>query len=185
MAKDPAKSEALWKQLLSLPAALDARRTRPPRTCTVHGLEGAEFSLPDFPPIVLVRLENRALLAGTNQAVAAAVQTFRSQENILQDPAFKPLLERLSPDTSKAVLIHASRSLAAASRLAGRREAKDLAMAAQLSGDLTLSLVTHERPTQLIVQLDAAGLPNVPNIIKALAQQRPPAQSQMAVRRGR
>ena len=171
--KDSGKSKELWTQLLLLPGLADPSQFQPPREIEVEGRAGTAFQFPNIPPIVLVRLDDRVLVAGTQAAVAAAIRTSANANAITHDAAFKPLLDSLTPDSSKAILIHAGRSLPFLASLAHGHEARELAMAASFLNDLTISLATSETPTQLVVRAVASGLPDIPKIIRSMAGHMP------------
>jgi hypothetical protein len=163
--KDPAKSEALWDQLLSLAAMFGPQVAQPPREIELDGRKGKEYQFNGAPPIVVVRVGDRAMAAGTHGAVSAAIRAAGAQA-ITGDPQFKPLLDGLKPDSSKAVLVHAGRVIGiAASQMP--RERDEARQIAALIGDLRLMVVTNEQPNELSVQAAASGLPNLNAIIQA------------------
>jgi len=170
--RDSAKSEALWRQLLALPGTISPHEFTPPREMTIEGLRATEFRLPEVPPIVLVRVDDRAIIAGTRAAAAAAIRTGRGGESIRRDAAFQPLMHSLTSSTSKALLLHVGRALPIAAGLADGHEAEELTQAGSLLSTLTASLVTHETPTRFVAHGGVSGLPDVPEIIKTLAQAR-------------
>lgn len=163
--KDPARSEALWNQLLTLPATFETANVEAPREIALGDSQGREFHLPNLPPLVVLRRGDDAILVGTKRAVTASVEG----EPIAQDPAFHGLLERLTPHTSKAVLVHVGRALGIAHKMAKGHEAEELERLSRFLSELRLSVVTDEQPTRFSVRADATGLPNVPEIVKALA----------------
>jgi hypothetical protein len=175
--KDPAKSEAVWNQLLALPAMVGAPGVAAPREITIQGQGGKVYTFPDSPPIVMVQLDGHALAAGTEAAVTAAVKAGAAKSSIRTDASLGALVESLGPTASKAILLDAGRTVqtVASCQTAGRnpaamqRQAQQLMMIGTLLEGLKLSAVTEEGPTQLIVRVEATGLPNVPAIIKTVA----------------
>jgi hypothetical protein len=163
--KDPAKSEALWDQLLSLAAMFGPRVAQPPREIEVEGRKGKEYQFQGAPPIVVVRVGDRAMAAGTKGAVSAAVRA-EGPYAITGDPQFKQLLAGLKPESSKAVLVHAGRAVGIAAS-AMPRERNEVRQIAALLADLRLMVVTNEQPNELSIQASAAGLPNVNAIVQA------------------
>jgi hypothetical protein len=163
--KDPAKSEALWDQLLSLAAMFGPQVAQPPRDVEIEGRKGKEYQFRGAPPIVVVRVGDRAMAAGTKGAVSAAVRA-EGPYAITGDPQFKPLLNGLRPESSKAVLVHAGRAVGIAAT-AMPRERDDVLQIAALLGDLRVMVVTNEQPNELSIQASAAGLPNVNAIVQA------------------
>jgi hypothetical protein len=163
--KDPAKSEALWDQLLSLAAMFGPQIAQPPREIELDGRKGKEYQFQGAPPIVVVRVGDGAMAAGTRGAVSAAIRAVGTRA-ITGDPQFKPLLDGLKPDSSKAVLVHAGRVIGiAASQMP--RERDEARQIAALVGDLRFMVVTNEQPNELSIQAAASGLPNLNGIIQA------------------
>ena len=72
--KDPAKSEALWDQLLSLAAMFGPQVAEPPKEIEIEGHKAKEYQFKGAPPIVVVRIADRAMAAGTRGAVTSALR---------------------------------------------------------------------------------------------------------------
>jgi hypothetical protein len=162
--KDPAKSEALWDQLLSLAAMFGPQVAEPPQEIEIEGRKAKQYQFRGAPPIVVVRLDDGAMAAGTRDAVAAAVRA-EGPYAITGDPQFKTLLDGLRDESSKAVLVHVGRVVGvAASMPRAPQEAKQIAA---LMGDLKAMVVTNEQPNEFVVRASATGLPNVPNLVQA------------------
>lgn len=177
--KDAGQSEALWTQLLALPGLFGIDEFPPPRDVTIEGVAGKAYTIPEGPPIVVVRLDDRALAAGTEPAVAAAIRAGASQGGILHDDAFQPLLQRLGPAASKAVLIDMGRAVRLATMGAPSHHAGEAMMAAAALKDMKVSAVTDEGSTHFAVRMEATGLPNVLELAKMLMT----AQHQVVVER--
>jgi hypothetical protein len=168
--RDAAKSEALWGQLLALPA-LFAPHVQPPRDVTIEGRPGKQYLLSDAPPLALVRLEGSAIAAGTESAVAAAARTGEGNR-LANDAQFQPLLSSLTPDSSKAVLVHVGRVLKVAGAMDRGRDGPQMARVGELLDRLAVVIVTQEGPTELVLQAAVSGLPNVPKLVEALSAPR-------------
>jgi hypothetical protein len=168
--RDPQKSEALWTQLLTLPAALAAPHVQGPFDVTLDGHAGKEYRFRDAPAVVLVRLADRGVIVGTRAAVSAAVAACRNGESLSRDAAFQPLLEELTPTSSKAILVDVARAVGVAASSARGRQAEDFQTAERLLEGLRVSLVADEGPNTLAVRLQASGLPDVPTIVRTLLE---------------
>jgi hypothetical protein len=167
---DAAKSEALWNQILAL-AALFGVRDSHSREVKIDGKPGKLYQFPRIPPIVVLRGADRTLIVGTEGAASAALRANGGQESILTDEAYRNLLSRLTPNSSKAVLVDASRALQIARDFSGDRDSNEMHMAGLVLKDLRLSIVTDEAPNCLTVSIEATGLPNVPSVIQTLGSQ--------------
>jgi hypothetical protein len=168
--KDAAKSEAIWNQILALAALVGVREPKP-HDVTIDGKHGKQYQFPGIPPLVVVRAADRALIVGTEGAASAALRASGSQNSILTDEAYRTLLARLTPTSSKAVLVDAGRTVKIASELSGDRNSSELHMAGMILKDLRLSIVTDEAPNCLTVSIEATGLPNVPSMIETFGSQ--------------
>ena len=171
VAKDAARSQALWTQLLSLPTTFVPGAAMSGDT-DVEGAKGTEYRFPNVPPIALVRAQDRAIVIGTRNAAGAAIRARSDKGSIVGDAGFKPLLDRLTPTSSKAVLVHTGRVAQTAAVLAHGREAEHLRLVGSVLDDVRICLVTDEAPTRFTIRAEVAGLPNVPEAVRKLAQVR-------------
>jgi len=168
--KDAAKSEALWDQLLSLGATFGGPEFPAPREVTIEGIQGKAYAIPEGPPVVVVRVGDGAMVAGTESAVAAAIRAAESENGIESDATFKPLLENLDPTTSKALLLHVGRAVQVAAAGVPDDAPAELKMAGMALKDLKIAALTEEGSTQFAVRLNATGLPNLLEIVKQIAE---------------
>jgi hypothetical protein len=168
--KDAAKSEAIWNQILAI-ASLVGIHDSHPHDVTIDGKRGEQYQFHGMPPIVVVRAADRALIVGTAGAATAALHASAGKESILSDEAHRTLLSRLTPTSSKAVLVDAGRAVQIARALSGGENDSQMQMAAVALKDLRLSIVTDEAPNCLTVNIEATGLPNIPSVIKVVASQ--------------
>jgi hypothetical protein len=166
--KDAAKSEALWNQILSLATLFGARRPQPPAEVEIAGRKGQVYRFDGLPPIAVVRTEGE-LVVGTQAAVAAAIQAGADGKSITGDPAFEPLLARLTPNASKALLVDVGRAAQIALAMSGND--RDLQMIAALVHDMKVSLVTDEAPNRLTIEAELTGLPKFRDIVGLLNAQ--------------
>jgi hypothetical protein len=163
--KDAAKSEALWNQILSLATLFGAGRPQPPQEVEIAGKKGQVYRFDGVPPIAVVRTEGE-LVVGTQAAVTAAISAGANKKSITDDPAFEPLLARLTPNASKALLVDVGRAAEIALAMSGRDP--DLEMIAALVHDMKVSLVTDEAPNRLTIEAELTGLPKFRDIVGLL-----------------
>jgi hypothetical protein len=167
---DAAKSEELWNQILSIVAMAGFHDTHP-RDITIEGTKARLYHFQGAPPIVVVRTPERELIVGTEDAASAALRASRSHDSIRNDASYSKVLAKLTPTSSKAILVDAGRAMQIAKSLSGGGNTSEMDMAVVAVKDLHVSLVTHEARDSLTVRIEASGLPNVPSIIKMIANQ--------------
>ena len=98
---DPAKSEELWNQILSIVAMAGFHDTHP-RDITIEGTKARLYHFQGAPPIVVVRTPERELIVGTEDAAGAALRASRSHDSIRNDASYSKVLAKLTPTSSKA-----------------------------------------------------------------------------------
>jgi len=168
---DPAKSEELWNQILSIAAMAGLHDTHP-RDIEIEGTKARLYHFHGAPPIVVVRTPERELIVGTEDAAGAALRASRSHDSIRNDASYSKVLAKLTPTSSKAVLVDAGRAMQIAKALSGGGgHGSEMDMAVVAVKDLHVSLVTDEARDSLTIRIEASGLPNVPSIIKMIASQ--------------
>jgi hypothetical protein len=170
--KDAAKSETLWSQLLALPTLLGAPGVQAVKKVTIEGQVGRVYQFPNAPPVVVVRTAANDLVVGTEGAVSESLKALATKNAIRSDASFATLLERLTPNSSKALLLDAGRAMQTAIAMSGG-DNREMFVAGMLLKDLKVSLVTDETPMQFGFTVQATGLPNVPAIIKTVSSAAP------------
>ena len=165
--KDPAKSEALWNQILSLAMLFGAGNAPPPAEVEIAGKKGRVYQIDRIGPIAVVRVDGQ-LVVGTRVAVTAAVRAGAEGTSILQDEGFAPLLARLTPNASKALLIDAGRAMPILAALSGGGSSDEMRLIGALVHDMKIAIVTDESPNQLTIRVDVTGLPQFRDIVKML-----------------
>jgi hypothetical protein len=166
--KDAAKSEAIWNQILAIAAMVGVQHA-PPRDVTIEGIRGEQYQFTGIPPIVVLRSADRTLIVGTPEAASAAVRASGGKDSILADEAYSKVLARLTPTSSKAVLVDAGRTMQIVRELSGGASSPEMDLASVALKDLRVSLVTDEAPNCLTVSIEASGLPNVPALISKIS----------------
>jgi hypothetical protein len=168
--KDPAKSEALWNQILSLAMLFGARPDGAPQEAEFAGKKGQVYRIDGLPPIAVVR-SGGELIVGTSGAVTAAVEASSSGNSITKDAAFAPLLARLTPNASKALLVDVGRAVQVAAVLSGE-PSDEMRIVAAMLADTKASVVTDEAPNRLTIRAEVTGLPKFRDVVTLLNSQR-------------
>ncbi len=166
--KDPAKSEALWNQVLSLAALFGAHTNKAPSAIDIAGKPGRAYAFSGAPPIAVVR-SDRELVIGTQGAVTAAIQT-QGSKNSIADEKTSQLL-RLMPDTSKALFLDVGRCVDIAASLSNGPDAQLLKAIGTVTRNLKVSVATDEAPNRLTVRAEVTGLPQFHDIVSLVNAQ--------------
>ncbi|HVR75621.1 MAG TPA: hypothetical protein VMT52_14900 [Planctomycetota bacterium] len=177
--EDASRSEALWKQLLAIPAAIVRSGTEPVREGEVGGHVTRVHSFPGGIEVHLATLGDKVILATSEPTLSRALGAAEGKGSILEDKAFARALPALPEDTSKVLLVHAGRACALMAPMVrfGGREAEAIRLALE---DSTVVLATSETPTTLRANL-ALGIPKLDLVIRDLmsrgriSRARPPA----------
>lgn len=166
---DIEKSDSLWNQLLSLPSKLKAPESPQVETVSINGTKAQQYTFPgnEIPPIVIARIGEEAMVAGTRVAVEAALSAHNSQATLVNDPRAAAFWNTKSEFTSKAAFMNVSRAIELAQMNGGDEEMR---MVAKVLEEMAFTLVVNEEPAKFEVQADLVGLPNFEQVIKAAAK---------------
>jgi hypothetical protein len=170
--KDAAKSEALWNQILSLAMLFGARHAQPAAEVEIEGRKGRVYQFDDIGPLAVVRTDGE-LIVGTQTAVSAAVRAGRDKSSILTDEQFQPLLAKLTPHASKALLVDVGRAVKIVNDMEAGPNSQEYRMIQAIVRDMKVSIVTDEAPNRLTIQADLTGLPKFRDIVMLLNGQQP------------
>ena len=154
-AADVNRSQQLWNQLLAMPSRLGIPETQQPREITIAGHPATEFRLPDAPSIVLCRASDRHLVAGTRDAVQAALKE-HGEIHVAADQ---------SGPAHKLVEIDIDRLLALLATVEPN-SAREINQARSLLPDLAVSLATYEQDNSFQIHGEIRGLPQLRMILE-------------------
>ena len=163
--KDPAKSEAVWNQVLALASLFGGRQSSPPSEIKIEGRDGHAYHLAGIPTIAVVRSGETGLVIGTQGAVAASLKAVAERRSIADDPAFAPMVARLTPTTSKALFVNVGGTLQMVAGMSKGRDSQELQTISQLVRDMKVSVTTDEPPNQLTIDAEVTGLPKFHDLL--------------------
>jgi hypothetical protein len=181
---DPAKSQALWSQLLGIASLATG----------ASSMEGAVHEIADT-PVRSYRFDKNVtvhqatsghylLLAATESALTRSLDAQRSGKSVIDDPGFASLLARLGPHTTVALLAHAGRCAAIARPFLSPSDAAKFEPVAELL-TRTSAFVTVDHSDRLLrLSVAVAGVPDVSGLVsKLLTEERQRERSEQAVAR--
>ena len=170
-ANDVDKSEALWHQLLSLPEQLQMDDGPKSQPVSIDGVEGRQYVFPgtEMPDLIVAKLNEDTMIAGTKRAVTAAIKAGQSGQTFVESQVAQPLWDSSSESTAKAVLVHAGRVISLVGAM-DNAPPQQVEMMEQAFGELTLTLVSNESARNFELQLDATNLPQFESIVKTASK---------------
>lgn len=175
-AGDAEKSEALWKQLLTLPSILMHKEVAPPSEVEVSGEKATVFAMPNVGNIYLARAGGCLVVTPRKESLSAVIRTVKNGRSVLKDAAMRPAFDKLGKDVGLLWVMHGGRLMRTMGTLAPAMMGDDgppPAMMNVLTGTVTPALESMlvyagvvESDTELGVRVCVAGLPNVNMLLK-------------------
>jgi hypothetical protein len=165
-ARDVAKSEALWRQLLGVAAILARGDVEPVRVESIDGHESRVFSFPERVRVHLVGLPDRVVVATSARAAARAMAAAGGKEHALDDPAFAAAWGKTPEAASKVLLVHAGRAFDLIAPFAELRGPEADAARESLAGSAA-ALTTFEDRTGGSIQL-VLPVPRLDGVLERL-----------------
>ena len=181
--KDPSRSEALWNEILSIPATLIQAEPDPVTTERIDDQEVQVYAYPGSQRIYLATLADRVILASSSTVMSSALRAARGRDSVLDDEAFAKAAAEIPEDVSKIAMVHAGRAFETASAFRGFRisDAEARMIAPLLAGN-AITLLTEETPSRLKVSF-VASLPKFGGLLKQIFVRRQAFQRPTASRR--
>lgn len=150
--RDPSRSEALWTQLLGLPATLLGSRGASVGTETVAGQKVRVYAFPEGIRVYQAALDDRIVLSSSAEAVERSVAAARGQGSLSSDAELSAPLAGLEGSPSKVALVHAGRAFRLVGPMTGLRGQRAQWLSGVLDG-LVVSAATRESATSLRASL--------------------------------
>jgi len=170
-ASDAAKSEALWKTILAIPAQVMPKEAPHPESVTIAGREVTRLKVPEVGAIYVGTTDHCVVVSARREAIAAAFKASGSKRSILDDETSAAALKRLGDDVGSLFMLHGGRLLRTAAGLAPAIAGDDApppAVMSMMAGTLAKAFdstviyggVTQSE-TEFNLQACIGGLPNV------------------------
>ncbi|MCP4247896.1 MAG: hypothetical protein GY778_12680 [bacterium] len=169
-AADPAKSQQLWDQLLTIPSLIMGQQLPEPMVKTIAGQPVKVYPMPEGINVHVVRLEHSLLVTPTERAAAASIEALRSGKSILTDPGVKTATDRISADTSILAMAHAGRCAQMAAQFCPPGDLDEVQMMGAICGNTIATVIADESPTRLHISANLTGLPKVKDVVKLMSQ---------------
>ena len=171
-ASDPAKSQLLWDQLLSIPSRVMGSQVPEPTRRTIAAVVRGQH-VPDARAgvnIHVVTLDHSIVIAPTERAIAASIEAFRSGDSILSDAGVKAATGQMTDDTSILIFAHAGRCAQVAAQFCPPSEMGEVQMVGAVAGSTVATVLVDESPTRFRLAANVTGLPKVKDVIQMVSK---------------
>lgn len=169
--RDPAKSRALWTQVLGIASMANNGGQSQPRTTEIRGVPVHSYPLPEDVTIHLATIDHDLLLATTPSAMSRSIEARRGGRTILDDPAFTKTLSRLGTDTTKAIVVHPARCMAIAKPFMSEREAAEVAPFLGPMHETVASLMVDHSADVFHVGFKVTGIPKIGGLLSDMIRE--------------
>jgi hypothetical protein len=170
---DPTKSQALWSQLLGLASLATGGPTAEGEPGEVAGTPCRSYRFNRDVTVHQATVGHHLFIASTQSALARSLETKRSGHSIVDDPGFAPLIARLGPHTTVALLAHAGRCAQLARPFMPPDEAAHLEPVIGLLANTTAAFTIDHSDRVLRLSATVTGVPDVSGLVnKMLTEQR-------------
>lgn len=168
---DPDKSEALWAQVLGIATMATGATSMQGSSTNIDGVQVRSYRFPGNVNIYFATMESNVLIASSRSAMERSINAKLSGKSILDDQAFTQSVSNLSPETTKAVFVHAGRCAEIARLFMDPKEIAEMEPFAQVLSNTALSLVVEHSGQTFRVSARITGLPDVGDLVTSLVNE--------------
>ncbi|MEK6642615.1 MAG: hypothetical protein AABZ08_01800 [Planctomycetota bacterium] len=163
---DPARSKALWDQLLSIPGIVEGHEPVRPEATKIGETEATAYALPKIGKVYLAEMDGCVVLTSTRPAMKACVQARTRQKNILNDEVMGKVIENMPADSSIMFAAHAGRVMEAGAAQGNPAMAMAAGQAKQMASKTVVWAGLGQSPNEMTLRVSVAGLPNVNDALR-------------------
>ena len=167
---DPAKSEALWTQILGIAAIASGARTIEGTPVTIEDVQVRSYQFPENVSIYFATDDHDLLISTTRQAMARSISARRGGDSILDDPAFAKTLSRLGSDTARALFVHPGRVLQIAKPFMSPQDLEEIEPFLSILTHTVVSVVVDHADDAFNLSARVTGIPNVAGVVAQLIE---------------
>lgn len=165
---DPSKSAALWQQMLGIGSLVAGAPTMDGRAQEIEGVSVASYRFEDDITVYFASHDHYVLVASTEDAMSQALHSLRGGKNVLDDPAFAPIVNRLSPHTTLAACAHPGRLAQLSQRYMSPREVAEMQPYLPLLADTVASVSVTHSDRMLRFTTIVTGIPDVGDFVSEM-----------------
>ncbi|UCC29113.1 MAG: DUF3352 domain-containing protein [Phycisphaerales bacterium] len=162
---DPAKSEALWTQALSLAALATGVPAAAGSSEEIEGVTVHGYRLPENITIYFATSGNDVLIATSKRAMVDTLGARGKGSSILNDEAFAASVGRLTSDSTQAIFAHAGRCAAIAKQFMSERDLAEAGPVFEILSDTSLTVVEDHSGEVYRVSTMVSGIPDIGDFV--------------------
>ena len=162
---DPAKSEALWTQMLGIANMVGGGNGMIVEPVDLGGAAVRRYRLPEGVTLHFATLGNDVVIASSDYAIKQTIAAGKGGGSIVKDAGFVSALGRVNEDTTEVVMVHAGRAVQVAKRFMSPGEVQEIAPFLPLLSNTTASFIVDHSDNTFRLSLSLAGIPDVGDLV--------------------
>lgn len=167
---DPAKSQALWTQILGLASMATGTGVMEGSASEIDGVKVRSYRFPEGITIHFAAVGNDILVSPSKSVIARCLATKKGGKSVLEDAALSKSMARVTNDSVLAVVAHPGRCLEIAKRYMNGRDREEIARFEGLLKDVAATLVVEHSDEMLRFSTTVTGLPNVSGLVTEMVR---------------
>ncbi len=164
---DPAKSQALWDQLLTvIPGSIAGQGPIAGKPVEVGAAPATAYTIPNWGKVYLAELDGCVAIGLTRAALEAAIRTERKGRSILDDDTMRKVIDRLPEDSTIMAAGHIGRIADVVSGCSDMGVKMTAAQVAPLCRNTIAWFGLGQSPNQISIEAAVTGLPNLNEVFQ-------------------
>ena len=168
---DPAKSLALWTQVLGIASLASGVGMPQAATETISGATVHRYDCPGHVSLYFTTAGNDMLITSSKSAMARSLQAKQAGASVLDKSTFARSLTRLGPATTKALFAHPGRCAQIARGFMPPSEVAEIEPVIEVMSDTIVSAVIDHSDGEFRFSAMATGLPDVGELVAVKLQE--------------
>ncbi|MFO0839891.1 MAG: tetratricopeptide repeat protein [Phycisphaerae bacterium] len=170
--RDPAKSSALWTQMLGVAAVATGQGAMEGVAGEIEGTRVRTFQFEGGIAIHLATLGNQLVVSPSRSVLARVIGAGPKQGSLAGDTQFSRVFADMTPDTTLALGVHAGRCLAVARPYMKGHDLKEIEPIAAMLADTVAAVSLEQGPAAIRLRATVSGLPNVSPMLTQLIREK-------------
>jgi hypothetical protein len=165
---DPAKSEALWTQMLGVASLAAGAPAIEGQAFEIEGTRVRSYAFPEGVTVYFTTLDDTVLISPSKSAMARSIAARQSGKSILDDPTFAGSLKQLTPDSTIAAFVHPGRCAKIAKQFAPPAEIAEIEPWLDVLDETVASFVVTHSCQVFRLSAMVTGIPDISDMVTQL-----------------